>query len=373
MHPERSSSKRKFQFKNKRDNTEDSSKHISDDVLMKPASGERKFWIYLHYKLSRHDKHPIRQVKKLIDQAMSSQRAQGTNYGLLFDIVTTSSTIASGLPHHIADQIYAYVEETHASKHGLKFVFVGITDNDNCRAARDVFSKEDISGHPKKPFDAIDNNHMYAVFPNDEEFTQRLVHRFQSENMSLLRQHASLHPKGSEGDPMMSLALSPLVIVNDIPEMHTMQKRQHATDLTDDPSPYPMLKRALNFSKATNSRRTEDQYKEVASPSLPVARPNSAINPLDCSPYMLEKPVSRIRNFEPIKKTLQPLQLTPGLSPAAQLYQVPDKPNFTAPRRLEASITRLEEILDGSTASQSFIDKAPRGFFVTQIDQQCQK
>ena len=53
--------------------------------------------------------------------------------------------------------------------------------------------------------------------------------------------------------------------------------------------------------------------------------------------------------------------------------QVPDKPNFTAPRRLEASITRLEEILDGSTASQSFIDKAPRGFFVTQIDQQCQK
>ena len=35
-------------------------------------------------------------------------------------------------------------------QHGLKFVFVGITDNDNCRAARDVFSKEDISGHPKK-------------------------------------------------------------------------------------------------------------------------------------------------------------------------------------------------------------------------------
>ena len=63
-------------------------------------------------------------------------------------------------------------------------------------------------------------------------------------------------------------------------------------------------------------------HSQVASPSLPVARPNSAINPLDCSPYMLEKPVSRIRNFEPIKKTLQPLQLTPGLSPAAQLYQV---------------------------------------------------
>ena len=72
---------------------------------------------------------------------------------------------------------------------------------------------------------------------------------------------------------MMSLALSPLVIVNDIPEMHTMQKRQHATDLTDDPSPYPMLKRALNFSKATNSRRTEDQYKEVpAAPPLPCLR-----------------------------------------------------------------------------------------------------
>lgn len=37
-----------------------------------------------------------------------------------------------------------------SSQNHLKFVFVGITDNDNCRAARDVFCKEDISGHPKK-------------------------------------------------------------------------------------------------------------------------------------------------------------------------------------------------------------------------------
>ena len=50
----------------------------------------------------------------------------------------------------------------------------GITDNVNCRAARDVFCREHVrydahdskmSDEPKRAFDALDNQHMYCVFP----------------------------------------------------------------------------------------------------------------------------------------------------------------------------------------------------------------
>lgn len=108
-------------------------------------------------------------IRRQLD-AMVAQGASKERFGIIFDLVSTSKIIASGSPHEIGAYIYAHVEETHYDKTGLKFVFVGITDNVNCCAARDVFCRVDVvAGHyvgdTKRPFEALDNVHMYTVFP----------------------------------------------------------------------------------------------------------------------------------------------------------------------------------------------------------------
>lgn len=106
-----------------------------------------------------------RQVDHLISVASTRER-----FGLIFDLISTSKIIGSGIPHEIGSFIYEYIEEAHYEKTGLKFAFVGITDNVNCCAARDVFCRDDLLngkyiGDTKRPFDALDNVHMFVVFP----------------------------------------------------------------------------------------------------------------------------------------------------------------------------------------------------------------
>jgi hypothetical protein len=106
-----------------------------------------------------------RQLESILSHALSKDR-----FGIIFDLVSTSKIIASGAPHEVGAYIYHYLEEAHYDKTNLKFVFVGITDNVNCCAARDVFCRDDVvAGHyvgdTKRPFEALDNVHMYTVFP----------------------------------------------------------------------------------------------------------------------------------------------------------------------------------------------------------------
>jgi hypothetical protein len=106
-----------------------------------------------------------RQLESILSHALSKER-----FGIIFDLVSTSKIIASGAPHEVGAYIYHYLEEAHYDKTNLKFVFVGITDNVNCCAARDVFCRDDVvAGHyvgdTKRPFEALDNVHMYTVFP----------------------------------------------------------------------------------------------------------------------------------------------------------------------------------------------------------------
>lgn len=109
------------------------------------------------------------QIKKQLD-ALMNIAATKERCGLIFDLISTSKLIATGVPHEIGAFIYDYIEDAHFEKVGLKFVFVGITDNANCCAARDVFCRDDMVsgkyvGDTKRPFDALDNVHMYTVFP----------------------------------------------------------------------------------------------------------------------------------------------------------------------------------------------------------------
>lgn len=108
-------------------------------------------------------------VKRHIDSLMNVGSTK-ERCGLIFDLVSTSKIISTGIPHEIGALIYEYIDEVHYDKLGLKFVFVGITDNVNCCAARDVFCRDDMVagryvGDTKRPFDALDNVHMFTVFP----------------------------------------------------------------------------------------------------------------------------------------------------------------------------------------------------------------
>ena len=94
-----------------------------------------------------------------------------TRCGILFDLLSTRNIIVSGVPHVVGQFIYEHINDVIATEHAsLKFVFVGITDNSNCCAARDVFCRDtsllgrQIAG-TKRTFDALDNVHMFAVPP----------------------------------------------------------------------------------------------------------------------------------------------------------------------------------------------------------------
>eukprot|EP00758_Cryptobia_borreli_P003625 Tbor_TRINITY_DN3875_c0_g1::TRINITY_DN3875_c0_g1_i2::g.5726::m.5726 len=97
---------------------------------------------------------------------------EAEKFGILFDVISTRYVIMKGAPHLVGHLIYEYIEQCQANKGlgKLKFVFVGITDNENCCAARDVFCLDDVIdgkyvGDLKRPFSAIDGVHMFAVMP----------------------------------------------------------------------------------------------------------------------------------------------------------------------------------------------------------------
>jgi len=156
----------------------------SNDVLFEPSPDDSTFWIYGSQKVAQSTignippnfapddvrKLPIcNVVKKKLDQLMVIAKSKA-RCGLVFDILSTNRIISNGIPHGIGALVYEYLEQAHADVRSLKFIFVGITDNANCCAARDVFCRDDVLngkyiGDKKRPFDALDNIHMYCVFP----------------------------------------------------------------------------------------------------------------------------------------------------------------------------------------------------------------
>ncbi|KAJ9449128.1 hypothetical protein DIPPA_21098 [Diplonema papillatum] len=157
-------------------------------VSKKPSSNNR-FWMYDSYNLTKQACDRIfsgasmdvtqttayAQIKKSLGRMIKKAQKECPNrFGILLDIVTTNSLIQTGIPHDLGAAAYKYMEGAHCDRLGLKFSFVGITDNVNCRAARDVFCRERIrfdahdclmSEEPKRSFDALDNQHMYCVYP----------------------------------------------------------------------------------------------------------------------------------------------------------------------------------------------------------------
>jgi hypothetical protein len=157
------------------------------DELFIPSSGQGDFWLYGMQKVTQStlfhlanvNRHVTDEelfaapvcvaVKKKVDSLMH-QAASMERCGLLFDIVSTSKIIKLGIPHRVGALIYDYVEKAHGNVTSLKFVFVGITDNVNCCAARDVFCRDEVLtgkyiGQTKRTFDALDNVHMFPVIP----------------------------------------------------------------------------------------------------------------------------------------------------------------------------------------------------------------
>jgi hypothetical protein len=327
------------------------------DLLTQAASGDRKFWIYICFKFSRHEQNPIRQVKKLVDNALKC-RVPGSKYGLLFDIVTTNSTIMSGAPHLLANQIYSYVDEMYSDRPGLKFVFVGITDNDNCRAARDVFCKEEQPGHPKKPFDAIDNTHMYAVYPFDEELTTKMI---EQNNKQLAREaesgrklNSTMRPNSPTRIPMeLGTGFSVNHAIEEpllpMTPRHTIQKRPTETTRPQALSP---LKRKGRLA----AKSVEICHEPTIKPVLPMARPFSAANPLDGSPYILQKPNQRLHHYEAIKtsKKIATVDFSFFVTQPSTLI-APEEPQPAAPPQTDASQISIvvDSVSDGSKQTRS--------------------
>ena len=156
----------------------------SQDVLFEPDD-DGSFWLYGAQKVTQSTigtigpnpptddeirKLPVcAAVRKRIDNLISVA-ATKNRCGIIFDIISTSRVIAGGIPHKVGAYIYEYIDQAHYDVVGLKFVFVGITDNVNCCSARDVFCRDDrlngkYIGDTKRPFDALDNVHMFTVFP----------------------------------------------------------------------------------------------------------------------------------------------------------------------------------------------------------------
>ena len=107
-----------------------------------------------------------RRLDTLLATAASRRRC-----GLLFDLVSTANIIRTGVPHLVGEYIYQYIATQHNDKLTVKFSFVGISDNVNCCAARDVLCRDDwLDGHyvgdtKRREFDALDNVHVFGVFP----------------------------------------------------------------------------------------------------------------------------------------------------------------------------------------------------------------
>lgn len=149
---------------------------VQDKLLLPNVTGER-FWVSRWMQVTKQMILPLGEdqrlspaflqikeiIRKMMDRASTMARC-----GILFDIVSTSSVINTGVPHEIGNAIYEHIDTQYYSLTSIKFVFVGITDNVNCKAARDVFCRDRTVGkEPKGSFETLDNTHMYIVFPGD--------------------------------------------------------------------------------------------------------------------------------------------------------------------------------------------------------------
>jgi hypothetical protein len=88
---------------------------------------------------------------------------------LIFDIISTKKHITpeytTGHPYQLGQDIYRYIDQRYSP--WIITAFVGISDNTARRVGRDVYysKADDNLSKTKVPFTAIDNEHMYIVFP----------------------------------------------------------------------------------------------------------------------------------------------------------------------------------------------------------------
>ena len=83
---------------------------------------------------------------------------------LIFDIISTKKHLAAGLPYKLGTEIYEYVDKEHDVQ--IITTFVGLTDNTARRPGRDVYyTQSDELTKNRQPFSALDNVHMFVVFP----------------------------------------------------------------------------------------------------------------------------------------------------------------------------------------------------------------
>lgn len=180
----------------------DKNNTYAGDVLFRPGRITQnlepsEFWLYARQKVTQRTlgtqilQHPVvvgqggdaESLKQLLLQSpiatvirkkianLLAQTVNRTRCGILFDLLSTKNIIVSGVPNVVGQIIYEHIADTIGVEHAaLKFTFVGITDNSNCCAARDVFCQtknlqgKNISG-TKRGFDALDNVHTFAVAP----------------------------------------------------------------------------------------------------------------------------------------------------------------------------------------------------------------
>eukprot|EP01063_Lacrimia_lanifica_P024908 TRINITY_DN32702_c0_g1_i1.p1 TRINITY_DN32702_c0_g1~~TRINITY_DN32702_c0_g1_i1.p1 ORF type:complete len:645 (+),score=227.07 TRINITY_DN32702_c0_g1_i1:91-2025(+) len=262
----------------------------SQDVLLKPhahpgkagKAGDR-FWLYDAYHLSKQAVDKIfsgattdvaqtaayAHLKKILNKIVKkSQRDCAERFGILLDIITTNSLIQTGIPHELGNAAYKHLETVHYDKAGLKFCFIGITDNVNCRAARDVFCRESVladSGdvrmreEPKRTFDALDNQHMYCVFPLPE-----------SKELAAEETRVIGDTAVQRGDFVMpKRTIPPPVKMQTIRQMRELTSQARRAK-SADPS------RAAALRKEVASLR-EGKGTTLLSASLPPKRPESAV------------------------------------------------------------------------------------------------
>eukprot|EP00759_Apiculatamorpha_spiralis_P007559 PhF_6_TR1473/c0_g1_i1/m.2652 len=145
------------------------------DKLLMPPQGQSRFWISRWAHITKQMINPVgsdqrtsqawHHIMKVISSMMVIAEKMD-KCGILFDIVSTSSVIDTGIPHTLGNMMYKYIEDQYYYlEEKIKFVFVGITDNVNCKAARDVFCKDPKMCKEPKAFETLDNSHTYIVFP----------------------------------------------------------------------------------------------------------------------------------------------------------------------------------------------------------------
>eukprot|EP00760_Papus_ankaliazontas_P035891 PhM_4_TR806/c0_g1_i1/m.55097 len=116
--------------------------------------------------------HPMSMEPNRTDGALTPGGADATASSgpsckghLIIDLVATKKLIMTGVTEQLGRDVYKYAEERHPTS--IATSFVGITDNTARRVGRDIYCQHEELSDPrqKADFSAIDNVHLFVVYP----------------------------------------------------------------------------------------------------------------------------------------------------------------------------------------------------------------